>query len=573
MTELHLTRRSLISNAAAGVLGADKALNPRRQIPGKTVVLTLDDAVKSHRTFAGPLLKELGFGATFFVTHRWMDDVANFMTWEEIAELHRMGFEIGNHSWTHPNFGSPKHAARLGGELALVDYRLRQVNVPRPVSFAYTGNGFGPEAVARLRELGYRYARRGGQPEVSYGKMEVGAAFDPSRHHPLLIPTTGDAYPDWTLEHFQRVLAKAEPGRIVVLQFHGVPDIAHPWVHTPPERFSEYMAYLKEQGYHVLALRDVEQYLPAGDPPRDSMLKARHPVPKDGRLEQPPEVTATRADLGYWLDNMLRRHRYTVPEAAAVAGLTHTELRREAEARGLQPSSFPRSSHPSSVILHPYPGGRHPRIGFLDGAVDPHRGTKASVFLPWDPAGYVVVDLPEAIFSNLGLTYLAHTHIPTIWDEQGVVIDNVDWTRHADGSLEHRRTLPNGIRFGATIRAAEAGADMEMWLRNGTAASLTALRTQVCVMLKGAPGFTAQTNDNKILRAPLAAARSESGDRWIITAWERCGRAWANPPCPCIHSDPVFPDCPPGATVRLRGRLRFYQGKDIEGEIARLIAG
>src|SRR4030095_820346 len=78
--------------------------------PEGIVVLTFDDAVKSHRTFVAPLLKQLGFGATFFVTHRWMDDSANFMTWEEIAEIHRMGFEIGNHSWTHADFSKAVHA-------------------------------------------------------------------------------------------------------------------------------------------------------------------------------------------------------------------------------------------------------------------------------------------------------------------------------------------------------------------------------------------------------------------------------------------------------------------------------
>ena len=67
-------------------------------------MLTFDDAVKSHRTFVAPLLKELGFGATFFVTYNWMDDTENFMTWEEIGEVHDMGFEIGNHSWTHGRF-------------------------------------------------------------------------------------------------------------------------------------------------------------------------------------------------------------------------------------------------------------------------------------------------------------------------------------------------------------------------------------------------------------------------------------------------------------------------------------
>src|SRR5437762_14271862 len=89
----------------------------RKRAGDRLVVLTFDDAVKSHRTFVAPLLKELGFGATFFVTHKWMDDPTNFMSWQDIAEIHQMGFEIGNHSWTHPDFSMPKNAARVAAEL------------------------------------------------------------------------------------------------------------------------------------------------------------------------------------------------------------------------------------------------------------------------------------------------------------------------------------------------------------------------------------------------------------------------------------------------------------------------
>ena len=66
--------------------------------------------------------------------------------------------------------------------------------------------------------------------------------------------------------------------------------------------------------------------------------------------------------------------------------------------------------------------GRHPRIGFLDGAIRPQRETKISVFTPWDPHSYVVVDVPEAIWSNLGLTYLAHTHIDTVWTKKKIEV-------------------------------------------------------------------------------------------------------------------------------------------------------
>jgi hypothetical protein len=217
----------------------------------------------------------------------------------------------------------------------------------------------------------------------------------------------------------------------------------------------------------------------------------------------------------------------------------------------------------------PYPGGRHPRIGFLDGAIDPQRGTKVSVFTPWKDGGYVVVDAPEAIFSNLGLTFLAHTHIPTIWDDANVVIENVDWSTRPGGGLEFARTLPNGVRFGSVVTPNAGGASLHLWLENGTKAPLTGLRTQVCAMLKGAPGFTAQSDDGKLFRAPFAAAKASNADRWIIVGFERCGRSWGNAKVPCIHADPVFPDAAPGQRVEINGRIWFYEGADIESELSR----
>ncbi|MDA2925690.1 polysaccharide deacetylase family protein [Acidobacteria bacterium AH-259-G07] len=531
------------------------------------VVLTFDDAVKSHRTVVAPLLKELGFGATFFVTHRWMANSKEFLTWREIAEIHRMGFEIGNHSWTHPDFSIPKNAARLPAELALVEYKLRKVGVPRPISFAYSGNAFGPEAVKQLKRLGYKLARRGMQPEVPYGKAQVGPVFDPQRHHRLLVPSTGDAYPNWTLEHFRRVVAPAQEGRIVLLQFHGVPDPAHSWVHTPPERFREYMNYLKEQGLRVIALRDLQRYLPDMDS-SDPLLEARYPESRKGKLELPTEVRATRADLAYWLENMLRYHRYSWEEASEATGLSAEVLKKHVRELGVKTSPFPPRGRRNPLLL-PYPGGRHPRIGFLEGAVSPQRGTKASLFLPWSESGYAVVDLPEAVFSNLGLIFLAHTHIPTLWQKQNVWLENVDWERHPDGSLSGSRELPNKISFGASIRPSTGQVEMELWLHNGSREHLSALRTQVCIMLKGAPTFATQTNDNKIFHSPVAAVRSAEKERWILTAWDRCGRVWGNPQVPCFHSDPLLPDCAPGETVRLRGRIWFYEGSHIEGEIER----
>src|SRR4030095_16642887 len=114
-------------------------------------------------------------------------------------------------------------------------------------------------------------------------------------------------------------------------------------------------------------------------------------------------------------------------------------------------AALPSRSGDGNLLVLPYPGGRHPRIGFLDGAVNPWRETKASIFLPWEGAGYVVVDLPEALWSNLGLTFLAHTHIPTVWDKQQVAIGHRDWTRLAGGALENRFWLPNKLEIDVRV--------------------------------------------------------------------------------------------------------------------------
>jgi peptidoglycan-N-acetylglucosamine deacetylase len=268
---------SAISAISVGLQqsASQKVSGQTTSIPPKTVVLTFDDAVKSQLTVVAPLLKQLGFQATFFITQRWMNDQSNFLTWEETAELYRMGFEIGNHSWTHSDFGKAENGVKLGEELQMVEKELARVGVPKPVSFAWCGNAFGPEAIEQLRRHGYKMARRGMQPEIPYGTIQVGPALDIAKHHPLLIPTTGDAYPGWTLEHFKKVIHSAKPGEIVVLQFHGVPDIKHPWVNTLPEEFSQYMNYLKQNGYRTIALRDLLNYYNSSRLPDDPLMKTR----------------------------------------------------------------------------------------------------------------------------------------------------------------------------------------------------------------------------------------------------------------------------------------------------------
>lgn len=258
-----------------------------------------------------------------------------------------------------------------------------------------------------------------------------------------------------------------------------------------------------------------------------------------------------------WLDNMVVDHRFTADEVRAATGLSLAEAQREIELR----AEALKAPTLNTVRLRPYPGGRHPRRGFLDGAIDPQRETKISVFPPWENGGYVVVDVPEAIFSNLGLTYLAHTHVPTIWD--GKSLERLEWVEETDG-LSLTRILPNGIKFVTRVKQRDDGVDMRIDLTNGTPQKLTGLRVQVCTMLKGANGFNAQEPLLSRQSESSIAIRDPSADRWIVTSWSPIQRVWQNPPVPCVHADPIFPDCEPGKTVSVAGTLRFCSGSELK---------
>lgn len=78
----------------------------------KTVVLTFDDGYQDFYTAAFPLLKQCGFAATVFLaTDRIRDSAlrvegADYLTWNEVRELHSEGIAFGSHSVTHADLRS-----------------------------------------------------------------------------------------------------------------------------------------------------------------------------------------------------------------------------------------------------------------------------------------------------------------------------------------------------------------------------------------------------------------------------------------------------------------------------------
>jgi peptidoglycan/xylan/chitin deacetylase (PgdA/CDA1 family) len=144
----------------------------KRQLPRKSVVLTFDDGWRSFKEFAYPLLKELGFPATLFIYTDFIG-ARSALTWAELRELAREGFDIHAHSKTHgdlrrrPGEADDEYARRIQVELSQ-PLQLFQRNLGQSSQIlAYPYGAQDDDVLKRVKDQGYVAAftvRRQGNP-------------------------------------------------------------------------------------------------------------------------------------------------------------------------------------------------------------------------------------------------------------------------------------------------------------------------------------------------------------------------------------------------------------------------
>ncbi len=132
-------------------------------LPPKPVVLTFDDGFANLLPHAAPILAELGFRATLFVVSRRCGGVNDWphqcpsiprlklLTWDELRQLSRQGFEIGAHTATHPRL-TDLSAAEARREIHESKTDIEQhLDVP-VTTFAYPFGALNPETTRSVEE-------------------------------------------------------------------------------------------------------------------------------------------------------------------------------------------------------------------------------------------------------------------------------------------------------------------------------------------------------------------------------------------------------------------------------------
>jgi peptidoglycan/xylan/chitin deacetylase (PgdA/CDA1 family) len=131
--------------------------------PRRSVVITADDGHISVFTEMLPVVREHEVPVTLFVYPSAISNASYAMTWEQLDALHRTGlFDIGSHTYWHPNFKTEKGrlspaAYRAFATMQLVKSRAvlkDKLQVEADV-IAWPFGIYDEELIALAREAGY----------------------------------------------------------------------------------------------------------------------------------------------------------------------------------------------------------------------------------------------------------------------------------------------------------------------------------------------------------------------------------------------------------------------------------
>jgi len=143
-----------IGKLSKKVVSLDAALaNPDSDI--EQVVITFDDGHSSNWFWALPLLRQFGATATFYVISGKINVDRDYLTEDQIRELHKSGMTIGSHTVTH-RFLPTLSETEIRRELTESKDRLEQILGIGVDHLALPGGHFDRRTFTIARACGYK---------------------------------------------------------------------------------------------------------------------------------------------------------------------------------------------------------------------------------------------------------------------------------------------------------------------------------------------------------------------------------------------------------------------------------
>ena len=246
------------------------------------IAFTFDDGIRTHYDLVRPLFKKHGLTGTFFIPgisgrslwkFRMRGNVENDgadmqegpLDWPEMVEMAEEGFELGNHTESHPRMTalSPDECLQ---QISAMEDQFREHGVAPSSSFCYPGYHANGKVASVLRAMGnFKFARIGycarqierGEPKGGNrpeNREEV-YYYIPGQTDPMYVPSTGILNDWYTVDHFIADVDGIPEGCVGVFTAHGFARKMR-W-----DRFEEMVQYVIDNGHETVNFRDMS----AGD--------------------------------------------------------------------------------------------------------------------------------------------------------------------------------------------------------------------------------------------------------------------------------------------------------------------
>ncbi len=227
------------------------ALSKQQPLPPKTVVITIDDGYKSVYRNGWPILKSFGYPFTVFINAKSIDaGFSNYMSWDEVREMHKSGVDFQDHSYAHARmadrpqgFNDIEYRRWLRDDLVRNSAIIYEKLATRPRFFAIPYGEYNQLLMDVSRQLGY-------EAVLTQDPGAISLATDP-----YMISREPILGQEWSsMAHFKTILQRVDLPITDLTPAYGAVEETPPFFGARilnPDRYisSSFKVYVSELGW------------------------------------------------------------------------------------------------------------------------------------------------------------------------------------------------------------------------------------------------------------------------------------------------------------------------------------
>jgi peptidoglycan/xylan/chitin deacetylase (PgdA/CDA1 family) len=131
------------------------ALLTHAQLPGKPVMITMDDGYADNATYALPILQKYGIKANLMLVSGLVGGNSDMLTWDQVNQMKSSGLiYFTNHTWSHYAITNGLQS-KIESEIDLAQTEIQEHTEQTVNVFTYPYGSFNNNAIQTLQRKGY----------------------------------------------------------------------------------------------------------------------------------------------------------------------------------------------------------------------------------------------------------------------------------------------------------------------------------------------------------------------------------------------------------------------------------